>query len=78
MAKHHPLQPLVPCAYQSDLDANEDGIADISVPLRSIFLDQIFGFDGDKNPDGSVILPPVNTYHVGFWFNNPENLVVST
>jgi hypothetical protein len=59
--------------YQSDLDANEDGTADISVPLRSIFLDQIFGFDGDKNPDGTVILPPVNTYHVGFWFNNPED-----
>jgi hypothetical protein len=47
--------------YQSDLDADEDGKADISVPLRSIFLDQIFGFDGDKNPDGTVILPPVNT-----------------
>jgi hypothetical protein len=59
--------------YQSDLDANENGTADISVPLRSIFLDQIFGFDGDKNPDGTVILPPVNTYHVGFWFNNPED-----
>jgi len=36
--------------YQSDLDADEDGTADIQVkkPLRSIFLDQIFGFDGDK------------------------------
>jgi hypothetical protein len=59
--------------YQSDLDADENGNADIKMPLRSIFLDQIFGFDGDKNPDGSVILPPVNTYHVGFWFNNPND-----
>jgi hypothetical protein len=59
--------------YQSDLDADENGNADISMPLRSIFLDQIFGFDGDKNSDGSVILPPINTYHVGFWFNMPSD-----
>jgi hypothetical protein len=59
--------------YQSDLDADDNGNADIKIPLRSIFLDQIFGFDGDKNPDGSTILPPVNTYHVGFWFNNPSD-----
>jgi len=59
--------------YQSDLDADDNGKAEIKVPLRSIFLDQIFGFDGDKNPDGSAILPPVNTYHVGFWFNNPAD-----
>jgi hypothetical protein len=61
--------------YQSDLDADDDGNARIhfKAPLRSIFLDQIFGFDGDKNPDGTAILPPVNTYHVGFWFNNPAD-----
>jgi hypothetical protein len=59
--------------YQSDLDADDNGNADINMPLRSIFLDQIFGFDGDKNPDGSTILPPVNTYHVGFWFNMPSD-----
>jgi len=59
--------------YQSDLDADENGNADIRIPLRSIFLDQIFGFDGDKNSDGTAILPPVNTYHVGFWFNMPSD-----
>jgi len=59
--------------YQSDLDADSNGNAHLDVPLRSIFLDQIFGFDGDKNPDGSTILPPVNTYHVGFWFNMPSD-----
>jgi hypothetical protein len=59
--------------YQSDLDADSDGTAEIKWPLRSIFLDQIFGFDGDKNSDGTTILPPVNTYHVGFWFNAPED-----
>jgi hypothetical protein len=59
--------------YQSDLDSGSEGNADLIKPLRSIFLDQIFGFDGDKNPDGTIILPPVNTYHVGFWFNNPAD-----
>ena len=59
--------------YQSDLDADDNGNADIRLPLRSIFLDQIFGFDGDKNSDGSVMLPPINTYHVGFWFNMPSD-----
>jgi hypothetical protein len=59
--------------YQSDLDADDNGNANINLPLRSIFLDQIFGFDGDKNSDGSTILPPVNTYHVGFWFNMPSD-----
>jgi hypothetical protein len=65
--------------YQSDLDADANGNATISTqaPLRSIFLDQIFGFDGDKNPDSTpttpTILPPTNTYHVGFWFNMPSD-----
>jgi hypothetical protein len=61
--------------YQSDLNADDDGNAHIHFkrPLRSIFLDQIFGFDGDKNSDGTIILPPVNTYHVGFCFNNPAD-----
>ena len=40
--------------YQSDLQADEYGVARIIAPLalRSIFLDQIFGFDADKLPDG--------------------------
>jgi hypothetical protein len=59
--------------YQSDLAADDNGTADIKVALRSIFLDQIFGFDGDKKPDGSTTLPPVNTYHVGLWFNRPSD-----
>jgi hypothetical protein len=59
--------------YQSDLDANQGGTAQLRAPLRSIFLDQIFGFDGDKETDGTAILAPTNTYHVGFWFNNPND-----
>jgi hypothetical protein len=39
------------------------------VRIKTILLDQIFGFDPD------VALPPTNTFHVGFWFNNPEDAV---
>ena len=53
--------------YQSDLNADEDGSATTS--LNSIFIDQIFGFDPD------VLLAPTNTFHIGFWFNNPATAV---
>ncbi len=48
--------------YQSDLEPG-------SASLRTIFLDQIFGLDD------SVGLKPVNTFHLGFWFNNPKDAV---
>lgn len=51
--------------YQSDLQADSNGR--ISATIKTILLDQIFGFDPDVN------LPPTNTFHVGFWFNNPED-----
>ena len=47
--------------YQSDLEANH------SISLKTILVDQIFGFD----PDAS--LAPTNTFHLGFWFNNPAD-----
>ena len=53
--------------YQSDLNADENGAATTS--LNSIFIDQIFGFDPD------VTLAPINTFHIGFWFNNPNTAV---
>jgi hypothetical protein len=51
--------------YQSDVqaDANGSGV----VRVRTILLDQIFGFDPDAN------LPPTNAFEVGFWFNNPAD-----
>jgi hypothetical protein len=53
--------------YQSDLDADGTGVATLVIPLRSILLDQIFGFDGDIDPTtNKAILAPTNTYHVGF------------
>src|ERR1051325_3704365 len=51
--------------YQSDLHADDDGSADVTI--KTILLDQIFGFDPD------VSLSPLNTFHVGFWFNDPND-----
>jgi hypothetical protein len=51
--------------YQSDLHADEDG--KFTTTIKTILLDQIFGFDPD------VALTPLNTFHVGFWFNNPNS-----
>jgi hypothetical protein len=53
--------------YQSDLEADSNG--SMNATVKTIFLDQIFGFDTDVN------LAPRNTFHVGFWFNNPEDAV---
>lgn len=51
--------------YQSDIKIKDSGNG--KVIIKTILLDQIFGFDPDKS------LPPTNTFHVGFWFNNPED-----
>ena len=59
--------------YQTDLHSDENGHA--KVIIKTILLDQIFGFDADVvNPDsGATVLKPTNTFHMGFWFNNPED-----
>ena len=51
--------------YQSDIQADSFGRA--MVQLQSIFVNQIFGFDP------AVGLGPTNTFHIGFWFNNPQD-----
>ncbi len=51
--------------YQTDLQADSNGTANATI--RTILLDQIFGFDPD------VSLAPTNTFHVGFWFNDPKD-----
>src|SRR5262245_22400227 len=51
--------------YQSDIEINKRGSS--RTQIRTILLDQIFGFDAD------VGLAPVNTFHVGFWFNNIDD-----
>ena len=62
--------------YQTDLQANEDGNA--SVVIKTILLDQIFGFDSDAVAGGTTtppatVLKPTNTFHMGFWFNDPAD-----
>jgi hypothetical protein len=51
--------------YQSDVEVNDEG--DGHVEIKTILVNQIFGFDPD------VKLAPTNTFHVGFWFNNPAD-----
>ena len=51
--------------YQSDIHIGSTG--DGQARIKTILLDQIFGFDPD------VALKPTNTFHVGFWFNNPKD-----
>jgi hypothetical protein len=50
--------------YQSDLQASDEG--NVHTRVRTILLDQIFGFDP------AVMLTPTGTFHVGFWFNDPN------
>jgi len=52
--------------YQSDIEIPKHSDRG-HVQISTILLDQIFGFDPD------VKLAPTNTFHVGFWFNNPED-----
>jgi hypothetical protein len=62
--------------YQSDIEADQDGEA--KVQIKTILLDQIFGFDADPVPASNpptTVLPPTNTFHLGFWFNNPSDAV---
>jgi hypothetical protein len=54
--------------YQSDVQVNEEGKA--HVKIRTILLDQIFGFD-DEVASKQIH----NTFHVGFWFNDPADAV---
>jgi len=54
--------------YQSDIHISprsDDG----HVRITTILLDQIFGFDAD------VGLAPTNTFHLGFWFNDIQDVV---
>jgi hypothetical protein len=51
--------------YQTDVQVGSNGSG--HVHIRTVLLDQIFGVDKD------VALPPTNTFHMGFWFNNPTD-----
>jgi hypothetical protein len=51
--------------YQSDIEANGSGTA--KVTIHTILFNQIFGFDAGAS------LAPTHTFHVGFWFNDPND-----
>jgi hypothetical protein len=53
--------------YQSDVQANLFGTT--LMTIKTILLDQIFGFDP------AAALLPANTFHIGFWFNDPQDAV---
>jgi hypothetical protein len=53
--------------YQTDVQADSDGEAEVAI--KTILLDQIFGFDPAAG------LAPTHTFNVGFWFNKPEDAV---
>jgi hypothetical protein len=60
--------------YQSDIHVGDDGKAEAVV--KQILLDGIFGFDADALPGsttGAILVPPTHTFHVGFWFDKPED-----
>ena len=51
--------------YQTDLES--DAYGNIKGTIKTILLDQIFGFDPDAN------LAPTQALHVGFWFDSPND-----
>ena len=53
--------------YQSDMHINRRGGG--TVTIETILLDQIFGFDAATG------LAPTNTFHVGFWFDDPMTAI---
>jgi hypothetical protein len=52
--------------YQSDVQA--DGHGGGNVKIQTVLADQIFGVNLDESP-----VNPINTFHVGFWFNDPND-----
>src|SRR5215510_1124592 len=65
-------QPIIPAPsfglawYQSDVQANDNGNG--HVKIQTVLADQIFGMNLDQSPP-----QPTNTFHVGFWFNDPND-----
>jgi hypothetical protein len=55
--------------YQTDLEADDNGKRTRSSE-RFCWIKS-----SDKLADGSTRVPPTNTFHVGFWFNNPDDAV---
>lgn len=52
--------------YQSDLAVGKNRKGNTTI--KTILINQIFGFDP------AVGLAPTNTFHVGFWFDSPDDV----
>jgi len=52
--------------YQSDVQAGDNGNG--NVRIQTVLADQIFGVNVDQSPP-----QPINTFHIGFWFNDPND-----
>jgi hypothetical protein len=52
---------VIPVRYPSAISGKA------KVKIQTILVNQILGFDRD------VELEPTNTFHIGFWFNDPHN-----
>lgn len=57
--------------YQTDLKGNS------TTTIRTILLDQIFGFV-QRNPQSNSPLQPTRTFHVGAWINNGLDVIKCT
>jgi hypothetical protein len=62
--------------YQSDIKIGPLGYG--SVKINTKLANEIFGFDpsvpdADDPSPSTVALPPTNAFHVGFWFDNPDD-----
>ena len=53
--------------YQSEIKVNTSGEA--RATIQTILLDEVFGFDAATG------LPPTNTFHLGFWFDDPTTAI---
>jgi hypothetical protein len=66
--------------YQSDLESNNEGRAEVTVKGR--FNIETFAVapgvgvaaqpHGDKDASTNPAFAPIHTFHVGFWFNSPK------
>ena len=61
-----PLKPFGVSWYQTDVNANRQGVGSASV--RGIFDRETFSV----SPGGTTTFAPTHQYHLGLWFNDPK------
>jgi hypothetical protein len=61
-----PTAPFGVSWYQSDIQANRDGVG--SATVKGIFNAETFSV----SPGGTTTFAPINQFHLGVWFNDPK------